>query len=245
MYGSSATTAATSCPWNRTLSVASTAWVSEEMVGIHASLCCAISSPVTTAITPGRAPAFDVSIDRIRAWANGLRRMAMCSIPGNFTSSTYVPLPRMKRSSSFRLTEWPTPRISVASVAMSDPSSARRAGGFGGLLVLHGPPRGLDGLDDVHVTRAPAEVAGDRPPDVVLGGIGRLLQERGPGEHHARGAEAALQPVLLLERRLDRVELPVGRQPLHRCDRAPIRLDPEQGAGLHRGPVQQDRAAAA
>ena len=34
----SATTAATSCPWNRTLSVASTAWVSPERVGIQARL---------------------------------------------------------------------------------------------------------------------------------------------------------------------------------------------------------------
>ena len=46
-------TAATSCPWKRTLSVTSTAWVSPESVGIQARLCWAMSSPVTTAITPG------------------------------------------------------------------------------------------------------------------------------------------------------------------------------------------------
>ena len=40
MYGFSATTAATSWPWKRTLSVASTACVSPERVGIQARLCC-------------------------------------------------------------------------------------------------------------------------------------------------------------------------------------------------------------
>ena len=36
----------------------------------------------------------------------------MWSIPGSVMSSKYWPLPRMKRASSLRLTEWPTPRTS-------------------------------------------------------------------------------------------------------------------------------------
>ncbi len=67
-------TAATSWPWKRTLSVASTACVSPESVGIQARLCCAISSPVTTATTPSTASAREVSMDVMRACANGLRR---------------------------------------------------------------------------------------------------------------------------------------------------------------------------
>ena len=61
--------------------------VSPESVGIHARLCWAISSPVTTAITPGTAAAREVSTPLIFAWANGLRRIAMCSIPGRWMSS--------------------------------------------------------------------------------------------------------------------------------------------------------------
>ena len=80
-------TAATSCPWNRTLSVARTACVSPESVGIQARLCCAISSPVTTAMTPGSACALDASMLVRFAWAYGLRRIAMCSIPGRWMSS--------------------------------------------------------------------------------------------------------------------------------------------------------------
>ena len=81
-------TAATSWPWKRTLSVASTACVSPDSVGIHARLCCAISSPVTTATTPGSAAAADVSIESMRACAYGLRRISMWSIPGSMMSST-------------------------------------------------------------------------------------------------------------------------------------------------------------
>ncbi len=81
-------TQATSCPWNRTLSVASTAWVSYDNVGIQARLRAAIVSPVRTRRTPGIAQAFDASIDLIRAWARGLRRISMCSIPGRTMSST-------------------------------------------------------------------------------------------------------------------------------------------------------------
>ena len=45
-------------------------------------------APVMTALTFGWASAADVSIETIRAWANGLRRMAPCSMPGSCTSST-------------------------------------------------------------------------------------------------------------------------------------------------------------
>ncbi len=81
-------TAATSWPWNRTLSVASTAWVSYDRVGIHARLRAASVSPVNTRRTPGMAQALDVSIERIRACATGERRISMWSIPGRVMSST-------------------------------------------------------------------------------------------------------------------------------------------------------------
>ena len=41
--------------------------MSPESVGIHARLCCAISSPVTTAITPGNACAFE-RVDPVDRW---------------------------------------------------------------------------------------------------------------------------------------------------------------------------------
>ena len=46
------------------------------------------SSAVSTAITPGTFSASDLSIPLIRACANGLRTMSMCSMPGILMSST-------------------------------------------------------------------------------------------------------------------------------------------------------------
>ena len=88
MYFVSAMTQATSWPWKRTLSVASTACVSPDSVGIQASLCCASSSPVTTAITPGIAMAALVSMP-----ANARMRVRAAhdhhvQHPGSTTSST-------------------------------------------------------------------------------------------------------------------------------------------------------------
>ena len=87
MYSSVAITNATSWPWKRTLSPASTACVSYEIVGIQASPSVSRSLAVTTAATPGSASARLVSIDRMRACANGLRRIAPCTMPGSLMSS--------------------------------------------------------------------------------------------------------------------------------------------------------------
>ena len=87
MYGSSAMTQATSWPWNRTLSVASTACVSYDSVGIQARFRVAIMSPVRTRWTPGISHALLASIDLMRACGSGLRRISMCSMPGSTTSS--------------------------------------------------------------------------------------------------------------------------------------------------------------
>ena len=51
--------------------------------------------------------------------------------------------------------------------------------------------------------------------------------------------------MLLAERLLHRVERPVRRQTLDRRDLAPVRLNAEQRARLHRLAVQQNRARAA
>ena len=59
------------------MSVASTACVSYDSVGIHARLRAAIISPVITMRTPGMAYAALVSIELILACANGLRRISM------------------------------------------------------------------------------------------------------------------------------------------------------------------------
>ncbi len=69
MYSSVAITNATSWPWKRTLSPASTAWVSYEIVGIQARPRVSRSLAVITAATPGSSSAAEVSIELILACA--------------------------------------------------------------------------------------------------------------------------------------------------------------------------------
>src|SRR5262249_54775236 len=103
----------------------------------------------------------------------------------------------------------------------------------------------LHGLDDVHVAGAAAEVAGDGPADVVLAGLGVLVQEGIAGHQHAGRTVSALQPVLGHEAFLQGMELAVLLEPFHRHELLAPGLDGEQRARLHRPPIHQDRAGAA
>src|SRR6266536_5468095 len=83
-------------------------------------------------------------------------------------------------------------------VAMIVPLSRRH--------LLGGP---LDGLDDVVIPGAATEVALQPVADLGLRRSRIALEELGGRHDHARSAEAALEPVLLPEAFLDRVELAV------------------------------------
>ena len=61
------------------------------------------SLPVNTATTPGADVAPLVSMAEIRAWANGLRTIARCSIPGSWMLSVQRVRPVISRRSSLRL----------------------------------------------------------------------------------------------------------------------------------------------
>src|SRR6185436_7777285 len=100
----------------------------------------------------------------------------------------------------------------------------------------------LDGLHDIVIAGAAAEIAFELVADVGLGGLGIALDELRRRHDHARRAEAALEPVLLPESLLDRVELTVLRHSLDGRDLGPIGLDGEEGARLHRLAVQVNGA---
>src|ERR1017187_7469452 len=115
----------------------------------------------------------------------------------------------MKRLSSTRLRLAPSPPILISSSAC-DTSYLLSWSGLG--AELFGGPQHR--LHDVLVARAAAEVAGKRPAHVFLGRVGVLVEERLGGHHHPRCAEPALEPVLLLEALLQRVQLAGCRQAL-------------------------------
>src|SRR5581483_15506 len=66
------------------------------------------SAPVITALTPGSAAAFDVSIDLMRACACGERMTLPYSVPGNVWSAPYIARPVTFGTPSGRMGRVPT-----------------------------------------------------------------------------------------------------------------------------------------
>src|SRR6185437_3923248 len=147
----------------------------------------------------------------------------------------------MKRSSSTRLRLEPSPPILISSSARD--SLAVVVTFLSLRPELFGGPEHR--FDDVLVAGAAAQIAGQRPPHVFLGRVRVAVEQVLGGQHHAWRAEAALQPVLLLEPLLDRVQLARARQALHGRDLAAVDLHREHRAGLDRPAVDQHRAGAA
>src|SRR5881227_1069791 len=85
------------------------------------------------------------------------------------------------------------------------------------------------------------------PTEELLGGVGIAFEEVGRGHDHPGRAVAALEPVVLPERLLQRVEraVPALRHSLDRLDVAAVRLRSQHRAALHRLAVQKHRAGAA
>src|SRR3954447_5841146 len=125
----------------------------------------------------------------------------------------------MNRSSSTRLRLDPSPPILISSSALLVMALLRP---WGLRTLLFGRPQ--DGLHDVLVAGAAAQVAGQRPAHVFLGRAGVAVEQALGGHHHAGRAEPALQAVLLPEALLQRVQLARAGQPLHGGDLAPVDL---------------------
>ena len=103
-----ATTTATVSPAKATRSEGIGTWVGVTWSGViaqalmHTPCASPRSAPVSTSTTFGEALAALVSIERILACANGLRTMAMCSIPGRVMLSVQRVRPVIRRWSSLR-----------------------------------------------------------------------------------------------------------------------------------------------
>src|SRR6266478_8396286 len=136
----------------------------------------------------------------------------------------------MKRGSSRRLTLAP---ISFAVAMIVSLLPRHRLGGV------------LNGLDDIVVARAAAEVALELMANLVFRRLGVALNELCRRHDHARGAEPALQAVLLPEAFLDGVELAVLGHPFDGPDLGAVGLHRQHGTGLHRLAVEMDGAGAA
>src|SRR5262249_54236829 len=89
------------------------------------------------------------------------------------------------------------------------------------------------------------EIAFQLVADQILRRLGIPLEHLVRGQDHPGRAEATLEPVLLPEPLLDRMQLAVLGQPFDRHDLGAVALDGEERARLHRLTVHDDGARAA
>src|SRR5512141_665255 len=111
------------------------------------------SAPVTTATTPERARAREVSIFVMRACGCGECRILPTSMPGTLRSSVYLPWPVVFSAASTKATGLPI-------VQNSDIS--RRSS------LLLGFNRRLDRLEHLHVAGTAAQVSAQRRAYIVF-----------------------------------------------------------------------------
>ena len=192
-----------------------------------------MSAPVTTACTPSSASAAEVSIEVDVGVREGAAHE--CHVqhvrPHDVVDVTTRPV--RKRGSSMR---FPARRRTSAGRCRRRQTSPR-SDQLG--RVQHG-------VDDERVARAAADVPLQCDADLVGGGRRVALQQGLRGQHHAGRAEAALQPVLLPERLLHRMQrLGVGAEPSIVVDLGAVGLHREQQARAHRVAIEQHRAGAA
>src|SRR6266571_6239250 len=171
-----------------------------------------MSWAVRTSRTPGRRRAFAVLIERIRACAYGLRTNFAKTVPGGRMSATKFPRPVRNRSSSLRRTDSPNTFVVWAMVSP--------------LPGPHHLTRGRNGVDNVLVPSAAADVPRDRGPNSVFRRRVFHSEELQSREHDPGSAEPTLEAVVCLERLLYGMEPTVLGEPLDCRDLAAV--------GLHR-----------
>src|SRR5438445_548812 len=154
-------------------------------------------------------------------------------MPGSAQSAAYAVAATTLSRASCRATGWPTTR------------SASRAATASAIAAAFRSHVRLDGVDDLGVARAAAEVALQRGADRRTIGPRLALEEREDGEEHARGAEAALHGAVTHEGLLQRVQAAVALDPAQRRHGPSAQGRRQHEAARRRPAVEQHRADAA
>ncbi len=116
--------------------------------------------------------------------------------------------------------------------------------GLGDQAVFQGPGCKLDGLDDLDVAGAAADIVGDGAADLRLGGRKRPVEQPLGTHHHARDAKSALDRAGFAEGPGVDLLFKVG-QSLHGEHALALELAGLDGAGPHGLAVDEHRARAA
>src|SRR5215475_9783859 len=151
---------------------------------------------------------------------------------------TAAPIPVSLMASSLG-TSVPAPNLFYGMICRLDASrDGQRAilllGGLRHVAARHGPGARRDGLDDVVITGAAAQIAVELVTDGLLVELVSFAADNVERRHdHPGRAEPALQGVVLAERLLHRVELVARGQPLDGEDARTVERECEHGARLH------------
>src|SRR5882672_9136834 len=159
------------------------------------------SARVTTALTPGSFSAAEVSIDLMIACACGLRKILPTSMPGRNRSAPNLARPVTLSIPSCLTGEVPTIFSFLSGLK---PLLSR-------IVDMSGPSHFLGGrqhrTDDLVVSGAPAQIAGEPVAHLGFGRVGIALEQRLGGDQDAGRTDAALQSVELEEVALQRMQV--------------------------------------
>jgi hypothetical protein len=110
------------------------------------------------------------------------------------------------------------------------------------LCALH-PLRGRpDGLNDVLITSAPAEVRGQDINQILIADMRIFFQHTCRQHQKSWRAKPALQAMMFGERALERMQFTVPFKPFDRANKLSIRLNGEHQAGAHRRVIDKNGA---
>src|SRR5712691_5587817 len=194
-----------------------------------ATSACSVSAPITSVSSCSRIPSM-----------SGKRLMSIRNLGSS--SRSFIEGMRLWPPASSLASSPCWPNSLIASWREPGATYSKLAGYIG---APHLFGRVFDGLNDIDVAGAAAQIAFQRELDLVVRGIRVLLQQVHGLHDHAGRAEAALQAVLLPETLLHRVQLARRCQTLDRQDVGALGLHREHGARFHGLAVQVDGAGAA
>src|SRR5665213_94669 len=189
---------------------------------------CRVMAPMTSAL-PSRLMPFNSAMPPRSIRSLGLARRCFkvgSSVMPPASSLASSPLPACAAASATLFALWYA-KLYIASA------------------LRHGFGAGFDRLDDVVIAGAAAEIALEPFADFRLGRLLVVLHQIERAHHHAGGAEAALQSVMLAEGRLHRMQLVALSDALDGDDVGAVALHGEDGAALDAVAIDRDDAAAA
>src|SRR5437762_3034083 len=143
------------------------------------------------------------------------------------------------RTRSYPYSVWPV-TFSSASMRVTDfPTTASSSILFSSLIPAKLCRGSLNRLNDLGVTRAAAEIARERKPNLFLRGVLVFVQKRLGHHQHARRAVAALRAAFLNECLLHGMQVGTNLQTLDGYDVRAVQLTRKDKTGVHRLTIQK------